>query len=184
MHRIILPFTGSESRITGFRRVIYIVLFIILNSLFIIQFAYAAGSMTPCTVGSTACPTGESCLPDPASTTTPPAFNCQTDVFGQIKPPDQIKNFIGLDPTGAVGISQFLSNLIKLFYAVAAIVLIFMLLWGGFDWITSEGDKEKLSSAQKKIINAIIGIIIFGVAFALIQVLGAFTGFTFFVGQK
>jgi len=105
-------------------------------------------------------------------------------IFGQIKPPDALKDFVGKDPSGAGGISKFLSNLIVLIYSIATIVLIFMLLWGAFDWMTSEGDKEKLSKAQQKIINAIIGIILFAIAFAVIQVLGRFTGFTFFVGQK
>lgn len=111
-------------------------------------------------------------------------FTCQKDVFGTIQPPEALKNFIGKDPTGAGGISRFLSNLVAMFYIVAGIVLIFMLLWGGWDWMTSEGDKEKLDSARKKIINAFVGIILFAVAFAIIQVLGQFTGFKFFEGQK
>lgn len=108
----------------------------------------------------------------------------QTDpignIFGRIQAPDALKGLVAKDPTGAAGIGQFLSNLIALIYSLAAVALIFMLLWGAFDWITSEGDKEKLSKAQQKIINAIIGIILFGVAFAVIQVLGQFTGFQFF----
>lgn len=108
------------------------------------------------------------------------------DNFGTISPPPAIDKFGGLDltKTGAVGISKFLSNLITLIYTLAAIVLIFMLLWGAWDWITSEGDKEKLDSARKKIINALVGIILFAVAFAIIQVFGQFTGFEFFKGQK
>ena len=105
-------------------------------------------------------------------------------VFGTIQAPDALKGFISKDSTGAFGISQFLSNLIALFYTVAAIVLIFMLLWGAFEWIISEGDKEKLHSAQQKIIHAIIGMVLFAVAFAIIQVLGNFTGFKFFIGQR
>lgn len=103
------------------------------------------------------------------------------DIFGTISPPPEIKKFSSNDPTGAAGISKFLSNLIALFYTIAAIVLIFMLLWGAWDWLTSEGDKEKLQSAQKKIINAIIGLLLFAIAFAVIEVLGQFTGFEFFV---
>lgn len=132
-----------------------------------------------------------------------PIFSCQLDTqappnlqyyycrldpvkksFGSITPPLPLQQFIGKDPTGAGGISRFLSNLVALFYGLAGIVLIFMLLWGAWDWMTSEGDKEKLDSAKKKIINAIVGIILFSIAFALIQILGQFTGFKFFVGQK
>lgn len=106
-------------------------------------------------------------------------------IFGKISPPPAIEKFGGTDlsKTGSVGISTFLSNLITLIYTLAAIVLLFMLLWGAWDWLTSEGDKEKLQSAQRKIINAIIGILLFAITFAVIAVLGQFTGFKFFVGQ-
>ncbi len=147
------------------------------------------GAYDKCGVSDT-CPDGYSCRPahpDPND----PSYTlnlCEPDplqgIFGKIKPPDALKGLVAKDSSGAGGISQFLSNLIVLIYSIAAVVLIFMLLWGAFDWITSEGDKEKLSKAQQKIISAFIGIILFAIAFAVIQVLGQFTGFTFFVGQK
>lgn len=101
-------------------------------------------------------------------------------IFGKIIPPTAIMNF----GFGSVGISKFLSNLVALIYAMAMVVLIFMLIWGAWDWLTSGGDKEGLAKAKSKIINALIGIMLFAVAFAIIQVLGTFTGFSFFVGQK
>ena len=106
------------------------------------------------------------------------------NIFGSIKPPPELTPFTGGDQTGASGISKFFSNFIALFYSVAILVLISMLVWGAFDWLTSEGDKEKIAAARGKLINAVIGIMLFAVAFAVIQVLGQFTGFTFFVGQK
>ncbi len=104
-------------------------------------------------------------------------------VFGQIQPPAPLAGLLKNDQTGAGGISKFLSNLVALFFSLAAVVLIFMLLWGAFDWMTSEGDKEKLGAAQRKIISAIIGIVLFAITFAVIQILGVFTGFRFFKGQ-
>ncbi len=104
-------------------------------------------------------------------------------IFGNITPPSPIAQFAGGNATGATGISTFLSNLISLIYIFAAIALLFMFLWGAFDWITSEGDKEKVKSAQNKIINAIVGIILFAVVFAFLRVLSAFTGFEFFQGS-
>lgn len=102
------------------------------------------------------------------------------DVFGKIVPPNAIQNF----GFGALGISTFLSNLVVLIYIAAAIILIFMLLWGAWDWLTSGGDKEKLEAARNKLIHAIIGIVLFAVVFAIIQILGQFTGFIFFKGQR
>lgn len=102
--------------------------------------------------------------------------------FGTISPPPELIPFTSPDPTGAAGISKFLSNLVALIFSLAAVVLIFMLIWGAWDWMTSEGDKEKLSKAQQKIISALIGIVLFAAAFAVIRILGQFTGFKFFVG--
>lgn len=103
-------------------------------------------------------------------------------IFGKITAPAPVAQFIAKD-TATFGISPFLSNIISLFYTVGAVVLVFMLLWGAFDWIISEGNKEKIQSAQQKIISAIIGIILFAVAFAVITIVGQFTGFKFFEGQ-
>ncbi len=102
--------------------------------------------------------------------------------FGTIAAPSPLAGFLAKDPTGAGAISQFLSNFIILIFSVAGIVLILMIVWGAFDWMISEGDKEKVAAARSKIINAIIGIILFALAFAIIQVLGTFIGFKFFKG--
>ncbi len=111
------------------------------------------------------------------------AIDIQKDL-GTIKPPAELVPFIqkGGDEAGAI--SLFLSNLITLVYSIAGIILIVMLVWGAFEWITSGGDKEKLSSAQKRIMTAIIGIVIMALAFAIIAVVGTLTGFTFFTGQE
>ncbi|MBI4035687.1 hypothetical protein HY383_01935 [Candidatus Daviesbacteria bacterium] len=116
-------------------------------------------------------------------------YTCQkvspiVKIFGKIDAPAPLAGLLKNDPTGAGGISLFLSNLIALFFTTAMIVLVLMIIWGAFDWLISEGDKEKISGARKKIINAIIGIVLFAIAFAVIKVLGQFTGFTFFEGQN
>lgn len=105
------------------------------------------------------------------------------DIFGTISPPPELKGIVGKDPTGAGGLGIFFTNLITLFYIISMVVLVFMIVWGAFDWITSEGDKEKLGGARNKIVNAIIGIMLLAAAFGIIRVLGQFTGFKFFVGQ-
>ncbi len=98
------------------------------------------------------------------------------DVFGKISPPPGIKDL----GEGSIGISKFLNNLITMIYTLAAVVFIFVLLWAAFEWLSSGGDKEKVAGAQKKITSAIVGIILFSIAFAALNLLGTFTGFTFF----
>lgn len=128
---------------------------------------------------------GEACIDGySCQQTDPNTYICQEDtvggIFGKITPPDAIKNFAGTDVTGTAGLNKFLSNLIALIYAVAAIVLVLMIVWGAWDWLLSGGEKEKVANAQRKIIHAIIGIVLFAGAFAIIQLLEVFTGFNFF----
>ncbi|MDP3974080.1 MAG: hypothetical protein Q8P92_04615 [Candidatus Daviesbacteria bacterium] len=99
------------------------------------------------------------------------------DIFGTIEPPDQLKGLVGKDQTGTQGLSLFLSQLVALIYVAAAVMLLFMLLWGGWDWMTSGGDKEKLAAARDKLIHALIGIGLFAAAFAIIRVIETAFGF-------
>lgn len=106
------------------------------------------------------------------------------DIFGTIKPPAELAPFVGKGPTGTEGINLFLTNLVILVYTMSIATTVIMMIWGAWDWITSEGQKEKVAAAQKKIINTVIGMVLLSVSFAILQVLGSFTGFKFFAGQK
>lgn len=104
-------------------------------------------------------------------------------VFGTIRAPQELIPFITQGGSGAGGISLFLNNLITLIYSIAAVIFLFMFIWGAFEWITSGGEKERVANAQKRITHALIGVVLFAVAFAVISVVGIFTGFEFFAGQ-
>ncbi|MBI2314685.1 hypothetical protein HYU93_01330 [Candidatus Daviesbacteria bacterium] len=49
-----------------------------------------------------------------------------------------------------------------------------------FEWITSGGDKEAVGKARGRIINALIGLAVLAVAFALANVAARFTGLNLF----
>lgn len=103
------------------------------------------------------------------------------DAFGTIFPPAELQPFIVKGGgTGAGAINLFLDNLVILIYIIAAVVFVFMILWGAFEWVLSGGDKEKLQNAQRRLTHAFIGIILFAIAFALLALIGTFTGFKFF----
>lgn len=162
------------------------VLFVGVLFLIIISPVLAQGPN--CTLGSN---------PDPCKTSAGPGFSCQPSddprqpagvckpdtvgsFFGKISPPPELKPFLKNDTTGASGISAFLSNLIALFYSMAAIAVVFMLVWGAFEWLTSGGNKEQLEKARNRIISAMVAILLFAAIFAILNVLGVFTGFEFF----
>lgn len=102
------------------------------------------------------------------------------DIFGQITPPQEIQPLIAKGGQGSGGISLFLSNAITLLYEIAVIAVVVMLVWGAVEWIISGGDKEQLASAKKRITNALIGLILLSIVFAVLNVFKIFTGFNFF----
>lgn len=80
-------------------------------------------------------------------------------------------------PQGYSDLGKFITNLLTLAFGIALIIVLIMLIWGAFEWITSGGDKEAVGKARGRIINALIGLAVLAVAFALAQVAGQFLGF-------
>ncbi len=78
---------------------------------------------------------------------------------------------------GYTDLGVFIGNFISLAFAVAILVVLVMLIWGAFEWIVSGGDKESVGKARGRIINALIGLAVLAVAFALARVFGQFIGF-------
>ncbi len=92
------------------------------------------------------------------------------DIFGTVEAPDAMK-FGGSDP--ASGLSKLIAFGIRLFIIVSGMFLLLYMLWGAFDWINSGGEKEKISKAQQKITNALIGMVLI---FAILVVFNVFAG--------
>lgn len=94
--------------------------------------------------------------------------------------PGQPVATIAVVPPLGVGYSdlgKFVSNILVLAFSIGIIVVLFMLIWGAFEWITSGGDKEAVGKARGRIINALVGLGVLSVAFALAKLAGQFLGF-------
>lgn len=80
-------------------------------------------------------------------------------------------------PTGGI-FETF--NIISLFTGLLVfagiIIALFFLIWGGFSWITSSGDKQKVNQARDKIFYSIVGLVIIFLAFFIINTLYYFFG--------
>jgi hypothetical protein len=63
---------------------------------------------------------------------------------------------------------------------LAAIMLSLLnLIWGGFNWITSEGEKTRVGKARDRIVYSIIGLLVVFLAFFAINIIYYF----FFKGK-
>ncbi len=87
------------------------------------------------------------------------------DVVGVIIPPAGVRAL-------ATDIPPFISMVIITMVVVAGLFTLWQIISGGFDFITSGGDKTKIASAGQKITLAITGLAIIAGSFIIISLAG------------
>lgn len=80
---------------------------------------------------------------------------------------------------GISSLTDVVNVILQFVYPLAATILLLILIWGGYDYLTSNGDPEKVKSGQGKISAGVIGFILLMVSYLLAQVVG----FIFNVGD-
>lgn len=87
-----------------------------------------------------------------------------------IKPPSQV-------PTGGIEtVGKMIQVGLSLLFITTILLTLFFIITAGIYWITSGGDKEKLSKARARITYAIIGLIVAFSAFFIVNLVGGFVG--------
>lgn len=69
-------------------------------------------------------------------------------------------------------VGTVIGNGISILFVVASLLVLFYLIMGGINWITSGGDKEKVGKARGMIINALIGLAVLALAFVIWNLVG------------
>lgn len=80
---------------------------------------------------------------------------------------------------GLKAISRIVSSIVGIMTIAGGIWFLFQFVIGGFNWITSGGDKAKLQSARDRITNAFIGLVVVAAGAAILALAGTFFGFDF-----
>lgn len=73
-------------------------------------------------------------------------------------------------------VGDVVNRIMQFLIPLAAIILLFVLIWGGYDYMMSQGNPEKLKSAQAKIFTGIIGFILLILAFFIVRVIESIFG--------
>lgn len=82
-----------------------------------------------------------------------------------------------LRPEDAIGMfNKVISNIVGIMTVAAGLWFIFQFFIGAFSWMTAGGDKAAMENAQKKITNAVIGLVIIVAAIFIIDLLGRLLG--------
>lgn len=80
-------------------------------------------------------------------------------------------------PTGGLGkLATVLQTAVALAFFLAVIFCLIVLLWSGWNWMSSGGDKQKLQQARQRLVYAIIGLAVVFLSLLIMQVLGKFFG--------
>ena len=83
-----------------------------------------------------------------------------------------------LDPK-FTDIASIINNVVPFVMSIAGIILFLVLMWGGFDYVTSQGAPEKLKTANAKITAGVIVFVLLVLSFLITRVLA----YIFGVGQ-
>lgn len=101
-----------------------------------------------------------------------------TKFLSQIEPPTPITEITD-DGTVVNPLAKLFVNLWQAAVLFGALLTIIFLIWGSVEWLTSEGDKEKLAGARNKIVNSIIGLVLLAASVAIITFLNRLDLFGF-----
>lgn len=77
-------------------------------------------------------------------------------------------------------IGEIVSKLLPYIFAFAGLVLFGILIYGGFELLTSAGNPDNAKKAQGRILNAVVGFLIIFLAYWLTQVIEVIFGITIF----
>ena len=94
----------------------------------------------------------------------------------------QVNTSIPVSGYGQESPEDIVINLINWILGILALIAVVMILIGGFRWMTAAGNEEKVDSAKKLLIAAIIGLVIvmaaWGISIYAVGVLAGATGAT------
>lgn len=65
--------------------------------------------------------------------------------------------------------ATIVGNVIALFLFVLGIAAVFMIIFGGFRYVTSNGDSGKLEGAKNTILYSVVGLVVAIFAYALVN---------------
>ncbi len=81
---------------------------------------------------------------------------------------------------GASGVYPIFSVILKYVYVIAGLILLFSLISGGFQMMTSANDEKKVAEARARITNALTGFLILFVAYWIVQIIEYIFGISIF----
>lgn len=70
-----------------------------------------------------------------------------------------------------VKLADIINVVISFVYPLAGLILFFILVWGGYEYLTSAGNAEKVKSAQGKITSGLIGFFLLMISYLAVRII-------------
>lgn len=72
--------------------------------------------------------------------------------------------------------SGLIGKILGIVLGIVGLIAVLFLVWGGFQYITSAGDEEKVEKAKGTMVNALIGVVVVLLAYALVRIVANAVG--------
>lgn len=95
-----------------------------------------------------------------------PAAGAQVDLYGACKGTNEDSGFC---KNKDQDVKPLFSKVVDGLMTILGVISIIVLVYGGFRYVTSGGDSNKLSGAKNTILYAIVGIVIALLAYAIVN---------------
>ena len=73
-------------------------------------------------------------------------------------------------------LGDLVNRIIQFLIPLAAVILLVVFIWGGYDYMMSQGSPEKVKSAQAKITTGIIGLVLLLVSYVIVRLISQIFG--------
>lgn len=73
-------------------------------------------------------------------------------------------------------LGDLINRVLSFLLPLSGIVLLFVLIWGGYDYMMSQGNPEKIKSAQAKITTGLIGFFLLISSYLIVRVISTIFG--------
>lgn len=98
-------------------------------------------------------------------------FNQLKDAIPSLKPEFQ---------PGGGDVAGIINIIIPYLFVIAGLILLFMLIYGGFHMMVAANDPKGLQEARAKITNALVGFLLLFISYWLVQIIEVIFGVSFF----
>lgn len=73
-------------------------------------------------------------------------------------------------------IGDLVNRLVSILLPIASIILFFVFVWGGYDYLLSRGDPEKLKGAHAKITAGLVGFVLLVISYFIVKLIASIFG--------